>query len=237
MSSHSTERGSQEHDPTGVRNLLSSLPDPGPMPEDLVERITASLEREQQDRARQRDTSNVSPLTTARSRRSRRSRPLLVAGIAAAGLAVVAVAGPQLAGSGSNEVPDAAPVPAVGVGKQDSPAPSRIEFHESDTDYTSAGFAKQAGEVRDASQEKRDPSQMGQLGQQLTLDRCLQGVKSVVGNNPERIIIDAATFDDAPALVVMVTKDGSTQAWAIGMQCAAGGDAPILAGPTDVTDA
>lgn len=32
-----------EHDPTGMRALLSSLPDPGPMPAGLVERISASL--------------------------------------------------------------------------------------------------------------------------------------------------------------------------------------------------
>ncbi len=35
-----------EHDPTGVRALLGSLPDPGPMPEHLVARITAALEQE-----------------------------------------------------------------------------------------------------------------------------------------------------------------------------------------------
>lgn len=35
-----------EHDPTGMRELLASLPDPGPMPEDLVARITAALAEE-----------------------------------------------------------------------------------------------------------------------------------------------------------------------------------------------
>ncbi len=35
-----------EHDPTGMRALLGSLPDPGPMPEHLVARITAALEQE-----------------------------------------------------------------------------------------------------------------------------------------------------------------------------------------------
>lgn len=35
-----------EHDPTGMRDLLASLPDPGPMPEDLVARITAALAEE-----------------------------------------------------------------------------------------------------------------------------------------------------------------------------------------------
>lgn len=32
-----------EHDPTGMRALLGSLPDPGPMPEDLVTRIGAAI--------------------------------------------------------------------------------------------------------------------------------------------------------------------------------------------------
>jgi hypothetical protein len=35
-----------EHDPTGVRALLGSLPDPGPMPADLVARIDAALAAE-----------------------------------------------------------------------------------------------------------------------------------------------------------------------------------------------
>ena len=45
--------GDGDHDPTGVRDLLGSLPDPGPMPGDLVARITASLEAE--SRARRPD--------------------------------------------------------------------------------------------------------------------------------------------------------------------------------------
>ncbi|WP_377639390.1 hypothetical protein [Oryzobacter terrae] len=35
-----------EHDPTGMRALLAGLPDPGPMPDDLVARIAAALEAE-----------------------------------------------------------------------------------------------------------------------------------------------------------------------------------------------
>ena len=34
-----------EHDPTGMRALLGSLPDPGPMPDDLVARITRDSAR------------------------------------------------------------------------------------------------------------------------------------------------------------------------------------------------
>jgi len=37
-----------EHDPTGMRALLANLPEPGPMPEDLVARISAALTVEAQ---------------------------------------------------------------------------------------------------------------------------------------------------------------------------------------------
>lgn len=39
-----------EVDPTGVRALLSGLPEPGPMPDDVMARITASLQAEQRRR-------------------------------------------------------------------------------------------------------------------------------------------------------------------------------------------
>jgi hypothetical protein len=40
------DRTPVEHDPTGMRALLANLPDPGPMPDDLVARITAALSAE-----------------------------------------------------------------------------------------------------------------------------------------------------------------------------------------------
>lgn len=43
---HARENGREEPDPTGVRAILAALPDPGPMPSDLVRRITASLAAE-----------------------------------------------------------------------------------------------------------------------------------------------------------------------------------------------
>lgn len=52
-----------EHDPTGMRDLLASLPDPGPMPEDLVARITAALAEE--SRAAQGSLTSQAPRVTA----------------------------------------------------------------------------------------------------------------------------------------------------------------------------
>ena len=40
------DRTPVEHDPTGMRALLANLPDPGPMPDHLVARITAALAAE-----------------------------------------------------------------------------------------------------------------------------------------------------------------------------------------------
>ncbi len=48
MSQQHDDTAPVEHDPTGVRALLASLPEPGPMPDDLVARISAALAVEAQ---------------------------------------------------------------------------------------------------------------------------------------------------------------------------------------------
>ena len=51
-------------DPTGMRDLLAALPDPGPMPDDLVARITAALAQESRaaSLSPSTDAGNVVPL-------------------------------------------------------------------------------------------------------------------------------------------------------------------------------
>lgn len=83
-------------DPTGVHALLSSLPEPGPMPEDLVARIGASL-REEADR-RERDETVSYALFAGRTRAQHRGAWLRVAAVAA--IALVVGAG-LLAGTGN----------------------------------------------------------------------------------------------------------------------------------------
>jgi hypothetical protein len=72
-------------DPTGIRALLAALPDPGPMPAHLVDRINASITAEQEARA----GSSVVSL-------DERRRPWRRIGLAAAAAAVAAVAVPAL---------------------------------------------------------------------------------------------------------------------------------------------
>lgn len=50
MTGSRPEPDADDMDPTGVRALLANLPDPGPMPPELVARISHSLELEQQRR-------------------------------------------------------------------------------------------------------------------------------------------------------------------------------------------
>lgn len=94
-----------EDDPTGIRALLSSLPDPGPMPSDLVERIGARLAVEQAHRDQGgADVASLHPdsvLDLAAERTSRRpGRALALLGVAAAGLLVATVTIGELAGVG-----------------------------------------------------------------------------------------------------------------------------------------
>lgn len=107
----------QEPDPTGMRALLASLPDPGPMPAEVTARITAALHREQQHRLHhpgqegmpsagpehtQRGATQTSQVSSLESRRRTRVPHLLaaVASVAAVGLAGVVVLD-QVAGDGS----------------------------------------------------------------------------------------------------------------------------------------
>lgn len=95
--------GTDEDDPTGIRDLLRTLPDPGPMPADLVERISARLSAEQEHRAeREAGTGGTAPVVDLAEQRSRRrpGRTLAYLGVAAAGLLVATVAVGELAGDG-----------------------------------------------------------------------------------------------------------------------------------------
>lgn len=90
----------EDVDPTGVRDLLASLPEPGPMPEDLVRRIEARLAVERASRSHAthplgRRADAAVDLAAERSRR-RPVRTLALLGAVAAGLVVTTLAVPQL---------------------------------------------------------------------------------------------------------------------------------------------
>lgn len=95
----------QDPDPTGIRDLLAALPDPGPMPQDLVDRISSRLAMEQAHRDGSDAAGNftrpdaVLDLAAERSRR-RPARTVAYLGVAAAGLLLTTVAVGELGGAG-----------------------------------------------------------------------------------------------------------------------------------------
>ena len=99
---------SADDDPTGMRALLSSLPEPGPMPAHLVHRITASLAEEQAQRARRSDAvGDVARAVPLRERR-RFGLPRIIPALGAAAAAVaifalgVSLAQQTVGGSGDS---------------------------------------------------------------------------------------------------------------------------------------
>ncbi|MFX0539002.1 hypothetical protein ACQBAT_15785 [Ornithinimicrobium sp. Y1847] len=144
-SSPHPEDEDHEVDHTGIRELLRSLPDPGPMPDDLVARIEARLAVEQAHRAhnsapatpahRMVAGDRVVDLAAERGRR-RPARTMTILGAAAGGLLVTTIAMSQL-GGGSGPGNDTAAYAPPGSTE------SRAGEHSSDD---AAGGAAQDGE-------------------------------------------------------------------------------------------
>ena len=132
-------REAHEDDPTGIRALLQDLPDPGPMPQDLVARIEARLEVERAHREQEQGrgltarSDEVLDLAAERSHR-RPGRTVALLGAAAAGLLVATVSIGELAGTGFSGGPaldSAAQVPsraASGTGGDDADAEGAEEM-------------------------------------------------------------------------------------------------------------
>ena len=119
-------------DPTGVRALLAGLPDPGPMPTHLVDRINASIAAEQEARGGTR-------VVTLAERR----RPWRRIGLAAAAAAVAAVAVPALVmGTGSGGV-----LASLGGSRQSS-ADARALSAQADSGSVQSRAEGSAGSVQ-----------------------------------------------------------------------------------------
>lgn len=242
-----------EHDPTGIRALLSGLPDPGPMPPDLVARITASIAQEQSAR----DGGSVVPLR-------RRSWGWQHLGAAAAAAVVLAVGIPALlTGTGPGDVmaslqgtssADSASGAGAEAGKALSnsgatptegsavPGPAQpsgpsdqrvrgsvagVALAATGTAYTRAGLATQAaalGTTFEASSAAKDAVVPdGEAG----LRACLTAL-----GVPDGVQVrgDVATLDGAPAVIALVGGGSSQRVYAVSADCT--GEHPtLLAGP------
>ncbi|HEX7463269.1 MAG TPA: hypothetical protein VF317_13955 [Dermatophilaceae bacterium] len=227
---------SPDDDPTGVRALLSGLPEPDPMPDYLVARITASLSAAQHQRAARTSDGPVSPFVA--STRRRPGRLLFAMAGAAAAVALVAVLGTnvlrttQPAGSNSltaaaspshARVSDRAATPgtldkaAAGAGS----IPQLIQIRSSQTRYTQADFATQARSLGNAvfgpSQPKAaESSATERVDTPDGLVECLRAV-GVVGARTVRA--DLAYYEGAPAVIIVATTDNIPMAYVVGRGC------------------
>jgi hypothetical protein len=249
--------GPDDLDPTGIRALLSALPDPGPMPPDLVERINASIAAEQAAR----ETATVVPL---RPRRWGWQH----LGAAAAAAAVFVVGGSALVtGTGPGDVlaslsggssadgdsagsvgvesraaAGAAPVsPQKGSSITSGSSGDRVRgpggevvLVASGAAYTSAGLATQARSTIDAAQGAKDtegapmPHRAAGVADTGTgLRACL----TAVGVQPWMPVrADSATLDGAPAVIAVVSSDTDQIVYAVSPACDAA-HPTVLAGP------
>jgi hypothetical protein len=242
-----TVPASPDDDPTGVRDLLSSLPQPDPMPGYLVERINASLAAEQAQRAASSSTVSVTPLLATRRRRL--GRVLFAIAGAAAAVALVAVVGDNLFKTGqSTTITGSAAAPitsssraadgAKGQGFKDeasgaaAPAatPPLVQIRLSETRYTQADFVTQArilaalDQIRQLSTESAESADAGPLGTTPGLTECL----TAIGAPGAQVVrADLAFYEGRPAAIIVATTHGLRSAYAVGRRCSRA-DATVL---------
>ena len=229
-----------DDDPTGVRALLGSLPDPGPMPDDLARRISASTAAEQERRSAPSPGGTVHPL--------RRRSPWRALGVAAAAAVVVGVGGAALfsglggspgtgvAGAFSSAGDSAARAESAGGGATtDSGAPALalpVAVHHTERDYTGAGLAVEAAEMAAAPGATMAPlaAETPSLGPIATPQGALACLSALSSSPASALTVDLGTIEGVPAAVLVVTSPSGRTAYAVERRCSTGQPA-LLAGP------
>jgi len=238
---------SPDDDQTGVRALLSGLPEPDPMPAYLIERISASLAAEQAQRTVLASGASVTPLLATTRRRGR----LLfsIAGAAAA-VVLVGVLGTNLVGDNqsrdttsaassgrdsaaresSGQTPTSSDDKAVS-GNTLTPASAlaSIQIRVSSVRYTQATFVAQARNLRDVTFDSLQrigaaSSAVGPMGTTSGLVDCLSAIGA---DGAQMVQADLAFYEGQPAVIIVATTDGIPSAYAVGRGCSRA-DASLL---------
>lgn len=240
-----------EPDPTGMRELLRSLPDPGPMPEHLVARIQASLSDVDLHAGRRGATAfGEVPRETVTPRRSswpaRHGPRLAVA--AAVLLGGGALASGQLGPLGGSDelssestaggaVADRGAVPDAdrdGAAADDATVTGPVTVRLSDLSYSSAGLSTELGSRPPGAQVgtltgplAAESPGIGPIGSELGVRSCLEALGLP---RATAAAVELARVDGTPAAVLVVTTAGERTAYAVGRSCSTG-DPALLAGP------
>lgn len=202
-----------------IRRLLSTLPEPEPMPADLVRRITERLDEES------RSAGTVVPFPPPSPSRTPSRRFVLSLAGAAAAAAVVGTVGLHLVRN------DAAPTVAAAFGGDSRVA--RVHTQVSSTRYVPATLARDAARL-DAT--AATPSQLrplaaeapttGPLGTPTGARACLDSL----GVDPSGAVLDLALYEGKPAAVVVSGRPGAREARVVPRSCGNGSTA-VLHGP------
>jgi len=228
---------SPDDDPTGVRALLSALPEPDPMPDYLVERINASLAAAQAQRAASSPGVSVTPLVASRRRLPGRVLFAIAGAAAAAAVAMVAVVGSNLfqtlqpaesssslaaaIPSGSQEAGGAPPGALDKAAAGSASTPPLIQIRLSETRYTRADFATQARAMGSLALESNqsmtaEPQRLGGVGTAAGLTECLRAIGA---SGSQMVRADIAFYEGAPAVIIVATTNGIPTAYAVGREC------------------
>jgi hypothetical protein len=223
-----------EDDPTGVRELLSSLPDPGPMPPELAQRICASIASEQAARTRPSPAQPASgrwwvgawrpaAVAAAAAVVLAGGGAALLTGIAPRGVSILVQGGGDAGAEGADS---GAAEPEAGR------ALTGPRMGTSGTAYSAGTLAVQARSLLSAT-----PAPMADEGRDSGPVAAPAGVTecaAALGVAAEAVaVVDLGTFDGVPAAVLVVRSGDHHAAYAVHRSCAPGA-AGLLAGPVPV---
>lgn len=228
-----------------VRSALAALPSPA-MPAAVWERLAATLADEQ--RARDPDDPSVAFLGARAQRReaARHRRTRVLAGVAAAGLVVVAggVALTALRGGGAGPAPVAGGLPAAEGAGAAAPA---LRVLQTGTRYSQDGFGQQVRDLlgRDevepavplgldaesdgapVTEFQRDVAPVGSDGFTASwggIRGCVSGLVTATQVG-QAIVVDRATFEGRDAGVVVLAADETpttVDVWVVEPGCGQG---------------
>jgi hypothetical protein len=215
--------------------MLAALPDPGPAPPDVVDRITATLHRlAAEDLAPDlpRHGASVPGGAVVVPLARRRLRPLLLA--AAAALVVVGGGGVlsqlDLTGrSAGSAASTAGGATAEGAAKPPSDtkaadgAGGAVAAVASGRDYTRAGLPDQARQLLSTGPQRAVAGlPPGPLTSPTGLQAC---VRALDLPDARLLAADLATFEGAPAAVIVLqASGGQREVWVVDRACRPGAD-------------
>ncbi len=238
----SSGNDAHDGDQQRIASLLAGLPDPGPMPRAVTDRVEHALREEQRRRAAEPAGPGSSPPAVARpggqvvdlaDQRTRRRAPRVLRAVGAVAAAAVVIGAGAIGYAGLRHDPAPAAIqPTTSSGN----LASRTSFGQTGTDYTASALPTQAAALLATPPAGPLPAsvvqQYGAVATSAGLRGCLGALPKALDGNPDHITVDLATFNGAPAVVVVVTKGSSNTAWVLSTTCTTG--TRPLAGPTSI---